>query len=52
MKDFLKENLHLIYNIQTEQQTQDHKIMSCNTTKGRFIKPFGNSTGTNRLNIR
>ena len=31
MKDFLKENLHLIYNIQTKQQMQDYKIMSCNT---------------------
>ena len=52
MKDFLKEKLHLIYNIEAEQQTQDHRIMSCNTHKGRFIKPFGGSTGINRLNIR
>ena len=43
MKDFLKENLHLIYNIQTKQQMQGYKIMSCNTHKGRFIKPFGSS---------
>ena len=53
MKDFLKENLHLIYNIQTKQQMQDYKIMSCDTRiKERLIKPFGNSTGINRLNIK
>ena len=53
MKDFLKEKLHLIYNVQTKQQMQGYKIMSCDTRiKERLIKPFSNSTGINQLNIR
>ena len=38
MKDFLKENLHLIYNIQTKQQMQGYKIMSCDAHKRTSYK--------------
>ena len=38
MKDFLKENLYLIYDIQTKQQMQGYKIMSCDTHERTFYK--------------
>jgi len=38
MKDFLKENLYLIYNIQTKQQMQGYKIMSCDAHKRTSYK--------------